>query len=76
MVSKTKERRKKRSPGRPPKSPADRCVLVTTSVSADLARWLRLVGDGSASRGLRLVAADGFRRSPNYPPAGASGKGD
>lgn len=46
---------KKRKPGRPPKPEAERARLVSTKISPAAYAKCVEVGDGSASRGLRLI---------------------
>lgn len=48
----------KRGPGQPRKSAHLKAVSINTTVPPEVAKRLKRLGNGSASRGLRTVAVD------------------
>lgn len=52
----------KRGPGQPKKADRDKTKVIGVSMPPGLRVWLATVGDGSPSRGARLVLAKAMKK--------------
>lgn len=63
----------KRRRGNPGKPPGERGDSVNTYLPGPVIAWLKVLGGGSASKGLRLVATEWHHRESLREKTGAGG---
>ena len=68
-MPRTKPKQKPSRAGRPPIDPSQRGSTVNTSISATTRTYLERIGDGSASKGARLVLTLAARKNLVVPDA-------
>ncbi len=54
----------KKKPGPQPKPEGERAKLASTKLAPDVWAWVQEVGDGSVTRGLRLVVTAARKKNP------------